>query len=302
MTLFARILSSMMILVHIWRRHVAANVAGKLAWVCFLLLALCLSCSLQHVELTAPATVTASPMAAQPVAVAAAGDPRPSPYPTRPEGLPQAKVVKVIDGDTVDVEFDGRTIRLRLIGLNTPETVDPRRPVECYGREASAKAHELLEGQTVWLEDDPSQQNRDRYDRLLRYIWLPDGRMYNLELIAQGYAYEYTYNLPYAYQAVFKQAEQAARDQNLGLWSPKTCAGQRDPVLATPTLDQPAQATALPLDSASYPCAPGQIKANRNSGIYHAPGQRNYAGTRQNVECFNTEVQAQNAGYRRARR
>lgn len=147
--------------------------------------------------------------------------------PAMPTNLPRASIVKVVDGDTVDVSFNGQTSRVRLIGINTPETVDPRRPVECFGKEASAKAKEILAGQTVSLENDPSQQDRDQYDRLLRYIWLPDGRLFNLEMIAQGYAYEYTYDLPYKYQAIFKQAQRAAENGQIGLWSPQTCSGQK---------------------------------------------------------------------------
>jgi micrococcal nuclease len=149
--------------------------------------------------------------------------------PAEPDGLASATVVKVVDGDTVDVNLDGQEVRLRLIGINTPESVDPRRPVECFGREASDTAKELLSGQTVRLEADTSQDDRDRYDRLLRYVWLPDGRMFNYEMVAQGYAYEYTYNTPYKYQAEFKQAEQAAREGQAGLWAPSTCAGEQRP-------------------------------------------------------------------------
>jgi micrococcal nuclease len=144
-----------------------------------------------------------------------------------PANLPHASIVKVVDGDTVDVSLNGQTSRVRLIGINSPETVDPRRPVECFGKEASAKAKEILNGQTVSLESDPSQQDRDKYDRLLRYIWLPDGRLFNLEMIAQGYAYEYTYDLPYKYQALFKLAQRTAENGQLGLWSPQTCSGQK---------------------------------------------------------------------------
>jgi micrococcal nuclease len=108
-------------------------------------------------------------------------------------------VVHVVDGDTVDVDFDdGRTERLRLIGIDTPEIVDPRKPVQCFGRGASAHAHELLDGQTVSLELDASQGERDTYGRLLAYIWLPDGRNFGEVMIADGHAHEYTYDLPYA--------------------------------------------------------------------------------------------------------
>ncbi len=89
------------------------------------------------------------------------------------------KVVKVIDGDTVDVLINGKTERLRLIGINTPETLDPRRPVECFGIEASNKAKELLTGKYVFLESDPSQGERDKYERLLRYVFLENGESFN---------------------------------------------------------------------------------------------------------------------------
>jgi micrococcal nuclease len=80
-------------------------------------------------------------------------------------------VINVVDGDTVDVRLDGgRTERIRLIGIDTPEVVDPRTAVQCFGREASAHAHKLLDGQQVSLEMDPSQGERDIYGRLLAYV------------------------------------------------------------------------------------------------------------------------------------
>ncbi len=146
-----------------------------------------------------------------------------------PPDLTEALVLDVVDGDTLVVRLGGREERLRMLGIDTPETVHPVRPVECFGREASAYTHELLEGQTVLLEDDPTQGNEDRFGRLLRYVWLPDGRMVNRELIGQGYAFEYTYNVPYRYQESFRQAERAARQQQRGLWAPAACAGERIP-------------------------------------------------------------------------
>lgn len=132
-------------------------------------------------------------------------------------------VVKVVDGDTVDVDIEGKVERLRLIGINTPETVDPRKPVECFGREASAKAKEWLEGREVSLEPDPSQAERDKYGRLLRYLKTKDGLFYNLEIIRQGYAYEYTYDVPYKYQQEFKTAQAEARAAGRGLWADGVC-------------------------------------------------------------------------------
>ncbi len=127
-------------------------------------------------------------------------------------------VVKVVDGDTIDVRIANKEERVRLIGINTPETVDPNRPVECFGIEASNKAKDLLEGKRVRLEADASQQERDKYDRLLRFVFLEDGTNVNALMIREGYAYEYTYNLPYKYQTEFKDAERDARTNSRGLW------------------------------------------------------------------------------------
>lgn len=138
---------------------------------------------------------------------------------------PWYPVAKVVDGDTLEVRKDGGIVKVRLIGINTPETVDPRRSVQCFGREASAEAHRLLDGQSVSLETDPSQDTYDKYGRLLAYVYLPDGTLFNERMIAAGFAHEYTYNVPYKYQAQFKAAEQAAREARRGLWSPETCAG-----------------------------------------------------------------------------
>ena len=133
------------------------------------------------------------------------------------------KVVKVVDGDTVDVEIKGKIERLRLIGIDTPETVDPRKEVQCFGIEASNKAKELLSGKFVTLENDETQSERDRYGRLLRYVFLPDGTHFNKLMISEGFAYEYTYDEPYKYQAEFKQAQALAQSQNKGLWNPNMC-------------------------------------------------------------------------------
>jgi micrococcal nuclease len=157
-------------------------------------------------------------------------------------GLERAVVRSVVDGDTLDVAINGRTRRIRLIGVDTPETTHPSRPVECFGREASRFLTELVNGQTVLLESDPSQGDRDRYNRLLRFVWLPDGRLVNYEIIAQGYGFEYTFSVPYVYQAQFKAAQRAAREAQTGLWAPEACNGERMPA-ATPS---PAVAPTVP--------------------------------------------------------
>ena len=136
-------------------------------------------------------------------------------------------VVRVVDGDTLKILKDGEEVTLRLIGINTPETVDPRTTVQCFGYEASDKGKELLSGKRVRLEADPSQDTLDKYGRTLGYIYTEDGVMYNKWMIENGYAYEYTYRSAYKYQTEFKEAQQYAEDNELGLWSPKTCSGNK---------------------------------------------------------------------------
>jgi micrococcal nuclease len=128
------------------------------------------------------------------------------------------EVTKVVDGDTIKVNIDGNIETIRLIGVDTPETVDPRKPVQCFGMEASNKTKEILTGRKVRLEADPSQGERDKYGRLLRYVFLPSGIDFNLQLIQEGYAHEYTYKVPYKYQREFKAAEKNAIENNIGLW------------------------------------------------------------------------------------
>jgi endonuclease YncB( thermonuclease family) len=128
------------------------------------------------------------------------------------------KVDRVIDGDTVDVVINGKIERLRLIGIDTPETVHPSKPVECYGTEASNKAKELLEGSWITLEKDDSQGEVDTYGRLLRYVFLSDGSNFNLLMVREGYAYEYTYDGAYTYQSEFKHAQEYAAENRIGLW------------------------------------------------------------------------------------
>lgn len=163
---------------------------------------------------------------------------------TRPENIininldktPEASkelflVTKVVDGDTVTIDKIGT---IRLIGINTPETVDPRKPVECFGKEASDRAKELLNGKKVYLEFDESQGKTDKYNRTLAYVFREDGLHFNVEMIKTGYAYEYTYNKPYKYQNQFKQAQKDAQNSQSGLWSANTCSGQLSSVKDEP--------------------------------------------------------------------
>lgn len=137
-----------------------------------------------------------------------------------PSGFTPAQVVKVIDGDTIDVQISGETKRVRYIGVNTPETVDPRRGQECFGKEASNENKKLIQGQTVFLEKDVSET--DKFGRLLRYVYLGLGQggllMVNDYLVRQGYAYSSTYPPDVKHQQRFIEAQQEARMSKRGLW------------------------------------------------------------------------------------
>ena len=238
--------------------------------------------------------------------------PNPTTNTTIPVTAMAATVIRVVDGDTIHVLLNNNDITIRMIGIDTPETVDPRKPVQCFGKEASNHARQLLDGATVYLEIDDSQGDYDKYNRLLSYVWLADGRMFNQVMIADGFAFEYTYNRPYKYQAQFKDAQRNAQSLQLGLWSSTTCNGVHGVVVTTA-----ATATAVPviiggggsggggsstIDAASAPCLVGQIKGNRRSMIYHVPDGAFYAKTYVAVDCFDSESAAIAAGYRRSKR
>ncbi len=134
------------------------------------------------------------------------------------------KVEEVIDGDTIVVYIEGERELIRLIGVNAPESPDNTyRKKECFGKEASDFAKNKLNGQKIYLESDDTQGNEDRYNRLLRYVFIEDGTNFNELIIKEGYAHEYTYNLPYKYQKLFKDAEKQAKEDEKGLWDEKKC-------------------------------------------------------------------------------
>jgi len=131
-----------------------------------------------------------------------------------------AKVVRVIDGDTIEIEGG---VKVRYIGIDTPETVDPRKPVQCFGKEASAKNEELAGGKEVKLEKDVSET--DKYGRLLRYVWVGD-LLVNEYLVKEGYAQVSTYPPDVKYQERFLAAQKEARENNRGLWGACSYFGQ----------------------------------------------------------------------------
>ena len=128
---------------------------------------------------------------------------------------PTVRVVAVVDGDTIDVSWGVRRERLRLLGVDTPETVDPRRPVGCYGPEASAYTHRRLQGRSVRLRFD--RQRRDRFGRLLAYVEV-DGRRFNDELLAGGYARLLVIPPNGRHGRAMLDEELEARSARRGLW------------------------------------------------------------------------------------
>jgi len=205
---------------------------------------------------------TASPTRA---AVPSPTDTRPAPRTPNPSAeLPAcqwAEVVRVIDGDTIAVNIEGRPDTVRYIGVDTPETRHPTRGVEPFGEEASAYNRDLLEDGWVCLEKDITE--RDRYDRLLRYAWLEDGAFVNEALLLAGLARVVTYPPDVKYvESRYLPAQQRARDAGLGLWG-------------DPPAD-PEPATASPVAGGPAPScyAAGQNTCDCSDFATHAEAQR----------------------------
>jgi len=217
----------------------------------------------------------------------AQGEPTATPSPAAaasptPSALEQALVLRVVDGDTIEVLLGGEELRVRYIGIDTPETVDPRRPVGCFGKEASARNRELVEGKAVALEKDVSET--DRFGRLLRYVWLQD-RMVNARLVEEGYATASTFPPDVRYAERFAALQAEAQEAGRGLWG----------ACVTPE----AQAA----------CAAPLIKGNLSSAgekIYHVPGGAFYDDTQideaKGERWFCTEAEAVAAGWRKSSR
>ena len=130
----------------------------------------------------------------------------------------RARVLRVVDGDTIKVRLEGgRTERVRYIGVDTPESVKPGTPVQCFAKAASAENERLVAGRRVRLVYDA--ERRDRYGRLLAYVYLPDGRMFNLLLAQRGYARPLTIPPNVEFADRFVAAARRAREAGRGLWS-----------------------------------------------------------------------------------
>lgn len=228
-----------------------------------------------------PAQPATRPPAAPPTQVPATATPAatvaPEPTnlpPVQPTDTPEApgrgpvqvaRVVQIIDGDTIAVELNGQVYRLRYIGIDTPE------PDEPFGREAAEMNARLVSGQTVGLEKDVSEV--DRYGRLLRYVWIGD-RMINRELVCQGYATVATYPPDVKYQDIFLACEREARAAGRGFWG--------------------AQPTAVAPQAGDCPYI-----GNKNSKIFHHAWCSSVAQMKPaNKVCFATREEALAQGYR----
>lgn len=135
------------------------------------------------------------------------------------------KVLNVVDGDTVAIETAEGSLTVRIIGIDTPETVHPFKPLEVGGQAASDRARELLEGQivTIHYDSDPKHGKWGKYKRLLAYVDLPDGRDFGLVMIQEGFAKAYP-KYPFSRQELYLEAEQIAKTNKVGIW-----AEQSDP-------------------------------------------------------------------------
>ncbi len=137
-----------------------------------------------------------------------------------------AIVIRVVDGDTLVAKLDSepqKEYKVRLLGVNTPETVDPRRAVQCFGKQASDLSKKTLSGKRVRLEADPQADERDKYDRLLRNLILEDGTDFNASLVREGYANAYlSFPLNPVRKAELRRLETEAKAAKRGLWG-ETC-------------------------------------------------------------------------------
>ncbi len=186
-------------------------------------------------------------------------------------------VTEVVDGDTVHVGRGWRKTTVQFLGVDTPETVHPDKPLEFLGPEASQFTKKTLKGKKVHLEFEHSNQ-MDKYDRLLAYVYLSDGSLFNAELIKRGYA-RVTAPSYFRYYDEFHNYEREAVADSRGIWTTKV-----------KNIQVPSEKV-------------GKIIGNLKSKIYHLPGQANYEkGKEENRVYFDSEEEAIRAGYRKAKR
>lgn len=218
-------------------------------------------------------------------------------------------VTKIVDGDTIDVETIGR---VRLIGIDTPETVNKDTVIQCFGQAATEKANEILADKKVSLENDLTSGDKDEYGRSLRYVFLEDGTNFNKFMISEGFAHEYSYKgISYKYQAEFKEAEKQAKNTGKGFWAASTCNGDTTKAAVMPTSTitpsiqgvsqtniQPAPTQAPVIVPAPAPTSAVSVSAQSgggvvkksSTGICHAPGTTYYDRTKSFVSFDSIEA------------
>lgn len=201
----------------------------------------------------------------------------------------KAKVKYAVDGDTIWVDIDGKDEKVRFVGVNTPEVAKDGKPAEFMAEEAKDFTNKTLKNKEIYLEKDIS--DRDKYDRLLRYIWLeePVGnpslsdiekKTLNGILVKEGLAYANYYKPDIKYQEYLKELERSAQDNKLGIWSDGTKSAKENEKI-----------------DGSY-----LIKGNKNSKVYHLPEWDSYDTVKEkNAVYFETEKEAKEAGFRPAR-
>ena len=214
------------------------------------------------------------------------------PLETSPNDAKTYLVTRVIDGDTIEVEVNGEKKRVRYIGVDTPETVHPSKPVQCFGKEASDFNKKLVEGKWVRLEKDISEV--DKYGRLLRYVFVGD-EFVNFELVNSGYANVITYPPDIKYTELFLKSKREAQAEKRGLWGAE-CMTEADLIKynSAPVIINPRDSSCV---------VKGNISADKEK-IYHVPGCEYYDKTiiseTYGERWFCTEEEAVEAGWRRA--
>lgn len=252
----------------------------------------------------------------------------------------EAKIISVTDGDTVTARINNKDYKLRMIGVDTPETVHPSKPVAFYGKEASDFSKNKLRGKTVYLEKDVSEI--DRYNRILRYVWLSKpanqkkpsfedvrDKMFNGILLRDGYANLATFPPDVKYLNYFQKIARTAEANQIGLYSKAqrdkfegkvTSSSKEDPSPTRentgsnqngkyigdgdiPIVNQKIASVSRGKRTYLADVTEGPIKANMSSGIYHSPGQRDYNKISiNNVTWFSSAKAAEAAGYTAAQR
>lgn len=209
------------------------------------------------------------------------------------------RVVGVVDGDTLRVSVGGVTERLRIIGIDAPELSDG----ECYAQASASRMQSLVQSRDVRIVADPTQDDRDRYDRILRHVFTLDGVNVAQRLVAEGLAREYTYDRPYAGRDDYLEAQEIARAGDLGIWS-GACDVAAQPA-STPTAAAPFAPQPAPGADAGKCVIKGNISSSGEK-IYHVPGGRSYDETiiteSKGERWFCTEQEAVDAGWRKAKR